>query len=228
MKVMLPHFVLMQVMVGVGSTIGFSFIIPDINRESALFISTGGAALSLISIGLVLIPEMIAEDKEKGIFEYLWSLPISKPIFLMADLTVWTILTLPGVILSLITGVLYYKFTLDVSILIIPAFILVILTSTIIGYTIAHASPKGKLTILISNILIYSLFLFSPVSYPIERLPGFLIILHKILPIKYMSDLIRGNLTDIPVESMNISFLVVFIWCVVCFGATYKIITHRK
>jgi ABC-2 type transport system permease protein len=228
LKVTLPFFIIMQIMVGIGSILGFSYIIPNIDSSTALYIATGGTSLTLISVGLVLVPEMIAEDKEKGIFEYLWSLPISRLLFLLADLTIWTISTIPGVILALITGSLYYNFKLEINPLLVPSFLLVTTTATVVGYAIAHISPKSQYTFLICNILIYSLFLFSPINYPIERLPGFLILIHKFLPIKYMADLIRGNLTNIESGNMLTAFLVVSSWCIACFYITYKIVTRRK
>ncbi|MCX7747714.1 MAG: ABC transporter permease [Clostridia bacterium] len=228
MKVILPFFVIIQIMVGIGTIIGFSYIIPNIDVSTALFIATGGPALTLMAIGLVLVPEMIAEDKEKGIFEYLWSLPISRLVFLLADLTIWTLATLPGVVLSLLVGSLYYEFQMNISILIVPAFLLVAATSIVIGYAVAYASPKAQITFLICNVVIYSLFLFSPINYPIERLPSVLIAVHRILPIKYMADLIRGNLTNLPVGNIGIAFVIVLGWFILCFFITYKIISRRR
>ena len=74
--------------------------------------------------------------------------------------------------LSLIVGSIRYDFELQFSLLIVPVFILVVLMATSVGYAIALLSPKAELVGVLTNLISFSLFLFSPVNFPVERLPG--------------------------------------------------------
>lgn len=215
MKVILPFFSILQIMVGVGMIIGLGYFIPDIDKNLALFIVSGGPAITIMTVGMTLVPQIIAEDKDKGVFDFFWSLPIHKSTLLIADIIIWTSATLPGVILSIVVGSVYYNFTVIPNITLIPSYFLVAITSTLVGYAIAYASPNMKITNLIANFLIFSLFLFSPIIYPINRLPQFLQFLHKVLPIKYMADLLRGGLTNTQLN-MELAFLIVTGWFFIC------------
>jgi ABC-2 type transport system permease protein len=69
--------------------------------------------------------------------------------------------------------------------------------------------------------------LFSPVMYPVEQLPQWLQSIHTVLPIKYMADLIRGTLTDLPIN-LGTAFGVVGAWLVVGFVVTYFLVRRRN
>ena len=114
---------------------------------------------------------MVAQAKSGGMLDYMRSFPVPRMAYLAADLTIWLLSTLPGVILALVVGSLRYDFELQFSPLIVPAFILVVLMATSVGYAIALLLPKAELVSVLTNLIIFSLFLFSPINFPIERLP---------------------------------------------------------
>jgi len=72
---------------------------------------------------------------------------------------------------------------ISLSPLMVPAFVLVALTAAAVGMSIAHLSPSPVLTRVTTNVIIFSLFLFSPVNFPIERLPAGLSHVHRGLPV---------------------------------------------
>jgi ABC-2 type transport system permease protein len=163
-KTVLPFAVVGQFFTGIGTVIGLGYMMPNIDPDSAMFLVTGAPTLTLITLGLVLVPQMVSQAKADGIFDYLWSLPMPRLAFLAADLTIWLVATLPGVILSLVVGSARYDFQLDLDPLAAPAFVLVVLTATNVGYAIAHLSPKPELVGVLTNLIIFCLFLFSPIG----------------------------------------------------------------
>ncbi len=108
----------------------------------------------------------------------------------------WTAVVAPGAVLALVVGSSKYDFALSMSPHLLPAFLLISLTAVAVGMTIAHLSPSPVLTVLVSNVVIFGLLLFSPVSFPVERLPGLLATIHAMLPVGSMADLVRGTVTD--------------------------------
>ncbi len=227
-KTVLPFVVVGQFFTGIGTVIGLGYLMPNIDPASAMFLVTGAPTLTLITLGLVLVPQMVSQAKAAGMFDYLWSLPIPRLAFLAADLTIWLIATLPGVILSLIVGSARYHFELEVDPLAVPAFVLVVLTATTVGYAIAHLSPKPELVGVLTNLIIFCLFLFSPINFPVERLPGWLAAAHRVLPVKYAADVVRGTLTGTYMDGPGLGFAVLGIWCLIGFGATLVLITRRR
>jgi ABC-2 type transport system permease protein len=105
---------------------------------------------------------------------------------------------------------------------------LVALTAAAVGMSIAHLSPSPVLTGITTNVIIFSLFLFSPVNFPIERLPAGLSHVHRGLPVKYMADLVRGTVTDGLVDDLTLPFAVVGAWCVVSLLVLYRVFTRRR
>ena len=226
-KPILPLEMAIEVMVAVGITIGLGFFYPQIDPTTAKFLTTGAPTLILLSMGVVVVPQIVAMSRTEGTFDYIWYLPVPRMVYLAADATIWVLVTLPGVVLALVVGALYYDFGLEVSPLVVPAFLLVALTGIFIGYAIAHAAPKPEIAQLATQIIVFAIMLFSPVVYPIEQLPGWLATLHRGLPITYMADLSRGTLTDLDVN-LGLAFIVVGAWCVVGFVVTYALVRRRR
>jgi ABC-2 type transport system permease protein len=228
LKPILPFILVIQPLVGIGTVIGLGYMMPQIDTQSAIFLTTGGPTLALITFGLVMVPQVVADAKSQGTFDYMWSLPIPRMAFMAADMTIWMLITLPGVVLALLVGSLKYDFALQVTPSVVPAFLLVSLTATAVGYAIAHLSPKPELVAVLTNFIIFSLFLFSPINFPAERLPAWLADLHQVLPVKYAADAIRGSLTEAYAAGLGRALAVLAIWCIVSLAVTYTVVSRRR
>ncbi len=226
-KPILPLEIAVQVMIAVGFVIGISFFFPEVTPTSAKFLTTGAPTLILMMTGLVLVPQMVSMARKEGTFDYIWSLPVPRMIYMMADITVWILSCLPGIILALIVGSIYHNFDLEISPLVVPAFLLIALTGTFIGYAIAHSAPKPEVAHVLTQILVFVIMIFSPVVYPTEQLPNWMSTLHSVLPIKYMADLSRGTLTNLDVN-LPLAFTIVMAWCLFGFSITVVVLRRRK
>jgi ABC-2 type transport system permease protein len=136
-------------------------------------------------------------------------------------------MTLPGVILSLVIGSVYHDFTLQVSPLVIPAFLLISMTATFVGYAIALGVPRPQMAMVASQVIVFAIMFFSPVVYPVEQLPGWLKLIHQVLPVRYMADLSRGTLTDLDIN-LGLAFGITCAWCLVCFAFCYIVMKRRR
>jgi len=226
-KPILPLEMAIEIMVAVGITIGLGFFYPQIDSTTAKYLTTGAPTLILLSMGVVVVPQIVAMSRTEGTFDYIWSLPVPRMVYLAADATIWVLVSLPGVVLALLVGALYYDFGLEISPLVVPAFLLIALTAILIGYAIAHGAPKPEMAQLATQVIVFAIMLFSPVVYPIEQLPHWLATLHRGLPIVYMANLSRGTLTDLNVN-LGLAFIVVGAWCVIGLVATYALVRRRR
>ncbi len=216
-----------QIMIAVGFIYGISFFYPAMTPDIAKYIITGAPTLIMLTVGLVVVPQVIANMRTEGTFDYVWSLPVPRMTHIAADATNTFGTTLPGVIVSVILGAIYFNFDLNVSLLVIPAVILIAMCGTFVGYTIAFSVPKPMMVNVITQILVFFVMLFSPVMFPVSQLPGWLQAIHQVLPIQYMADLVRGTLTDLPVN-LGLAFGVVGAWCAGCFVLTYLLVRRRN
>lgn len=226
-KPMIPLYAAVEIMIAVGFVIGIGFFFPQIDPTIAKFLTTGAPTLILLMVGLVLAPQIVAMARMEGTFDYIWSLPVPRMVYLFADATMWLLVTLPGVVLALVIGAVYHDFSLEISPLVVPALVLIAITSIFVGYSFAYGAPKPQMAHVATQIIVFVIMIFSPVMYPIEQLPGWMVTVHNVLPVKYMADLSRGTLTDLDVN-LGLAFAVTGGWCLAGFAATYIIVRRRQ
>jgi ABC-2 type transport system permease protein len=216
-----------QMCIAVAFVFGMSYFYPTITPSVAKYLTTGAPTLILITVGLVMVPQIIASARLEGTFDYIWSLPVPRMVYIAADATNMFASMLPGIVLAVIFGAIHFDFNLSISPLVIPAVILIASSATFLGYSMAFAVPKPMMVNVLTQIIIFIVMMFSPVMYPVSQLPGWLQAIHKVLPIQYMADLTRGTLTDLPVN-LGLAFAVVGAWFVAGFTCTYMLVRRRN
>jgi len=225
-RLFLPLTMVVQGLFALGIVAGYPLLFPEIDRGTILFLATGAPAISLLVIGLVAVPQVVAQSKTEGSVDFMRSLPIPRLAFLFADLTVWTVVVLPGVIVAVVVGAIRFGLDLSVSPLVIPAFALVAVTSSCVGYALAAVLPPMVAGIL-SQVLIVFVLMFSPLNFPAERLPDWLRVVHSVLPIEAMGDVIRGSLASTTFPLLPASFLTLAVWCGASLVLAYLALERR-
>ncbi|HLR96482.1 MAG TPA: ABC transporter permease [Jiangellaceae bacterium] len=223
----LPLVVVVQALLAAGIIIGFGLLIPDITPDTALFLSTGAPTVLLVTVGLVIVPQGVARARADGTFAYLRTLPIARPLLLVADLSVWLVLALPSVAVAVLVAWLRYDlaFSFDWPLLIAAA-VLVTITSTAVGYAIAVSLPP-MLAQLISQVLVFFVLLFSPVTYPASQLPSWFQVVHDVLPVRPAADLLRAGLAGDVYGMRWVDLAVVVAWCLVGLAISLRALMKR-
>lgn len=222
----LPLFLAIQTLMSVGIVLGFSFLIPRHDQVTALYLSTGAPTVALITVGMVLAPQMVAQQKLRGLFDYQRAMPVPRLAMLAADSTVWIVVALPGMVASLLVAALRFDLSFAVSPLVVPAALLIALVTVAVGYAIAYVS-KPELTGVFTNLIIIVALMFSPINYPAERLPDWFASVHQWLPFQYMAQAMRETL-DTPAAGVPaLPFLVLAGWALAGLAVTYRVMTRR-
>jgi len=204
--------VALQVMLGLGMIYGFSFLVPHMTPEVAVFFATGAPTLSMILMGLTAVPQETAQSRVTGRFSYVAALPVPRLAPMFADVTFWLLMQLPGWVITLALAQVHFHLHLRVDGLIVPAIALVSLTAAAVGYGVAVSFPPGAVS-QVTQFMSIALLLFSPINFPLDRLPGWLQDVHRVLPVTYMADLVRGGLTGRYDASRVLAFSVVAAYC---------------
>lgn len=224
-KYFLPVFSIIQVFLAVSIVYGFAFINPAIDYEASIYLSSGALTLGIIAVGCVLAPQIVNDAKQNGIFKYQRTLPVPRSFILFADIIIWSISALPGIIMSCIAGA--FRFDIDININLASCLIIlvVLVSMIIIGFSIAYLLPSNVVT-LITQVIMLSALLFSPITYPADRLPEWTEYIYQFLPFVPVSNLIRSTLFDI--QQFNIvDLIVVLIWGVVAYMLALKVLSRR-
>lgn len=211
---LLPLIVALQVVIGGGFAVGVDLLYADIPTRNALYLSTGVAVVTLITVGLVLGPQLVANHKTAGTYDFMWSLPVPRTTQAAAWVTVNSVIALPGMIAALMIADWRFDLPLYVTPKIVPAVLLTIVSATMIGYAFAHAIPKPMVTQLITQLLIFMILGFAPINFPPENLPTWLAELNLWLPFYPMAEVVRDALTRDLVTDAARSYAVLGVYTV--------------
>ncbi|MDX1382326.1 MAG: ABC transporter permease [Thermoanaerobaculia bacterium] len=227
LRVYLPLALIVQVLIGGGMVIGFGFLIGDLPPAAALYLVCGVAVVSMITIGLVLSPQLIAQQKMAGTYDYLWSLPVPRTTTVASNLTVNTIIALPGMAVALLLGAWRYDIAVEPSLTLAPATLLTLVTAASVGMALAHAIPNPMVTGLVTQILVFFILLFSPINFPPERLPDWFAAIHLWLPFQHSANVIRAGLTADLAADVGFSFAVLGAWALASWLVTGWVVGRR-
>jgi ABC-2 type transport system permease protein len=227
MRQELAQLVLVQILFATGTAVGLGFLISDVDPVAGAYLATGGFLLNLLLVSIAMVPGTMTEAKVSGALDYMWSLPFPRLVYLLADLTLWSLCVLPGMLISLVVTSIRFDFDLHVTPLVVPAVALVLVTGATVGAAIGLRSPSQQATNMFSNFVIIIVLLFSPVNFPAERLPGWLQAVHEALPIAHMADLMRATLVSGIETHMAVDFVVLGLWCAVALAMTVRGISRR-
>jgi ABC-2 type transport system permease protein len=222
----LPLMMAVQTLFSLGIVLGYPLLFPTLDRTSIYLIATGAPAISMVSVGLVALPQTVGEQKAEGSLAYMRSLPVARLAYLVADLTVWLAIVIPGVVLGMLVGAWRFGLDLQVSPLFVPAVLMVALTSTCIGYAIASVLPY-MVTVVITQAIVVFVFMFSPLTFLPDKLPDWLEAIHRVLPIQAMGEVTRGTIAPNEFGLSLGAFATLAIWCVLGFGVTYAAMSRR-
>lgn len=223
----LPLIVGIQVALSVGVVYGMAFLLPDIDQRSAVYLATGAPTLTILVLGLTVVPQEVAQAKLVGRLDWFSTLPLPRLAPLASEITYWLLAALPGTALALLVASYRFDFGLRVSPLVVPALLLVAATASAVGYAIASASPP-QATQQISSFVSIGVLLFSPVSLPADQLPGALQAVHRVLPVEAMADVVRWSLTGAYVDSVATAFAIVAVWCAGALLLSARVATRRR
>lgn len=222
----LPFMAVVQTLLAGGIVLGFSFLVPEVDRVSVLYLATGAPTVILIIVCMVAAPQEIAGLKRQGFFDYYRAMPVPRLAMLAADATVWLVLAVPGIVLALVMAALRFDLRLSVSPLVVPALLLVAATAVSIGYGIAYACHP-RVTNLVTQIIVFVALMFAPVNYPAERLPDWFAAVHQVLPFQYMAQAMRETLDVPPTGVPVLPFLVLAAWGTAGLAVATRLMTRR-
>jgi ABC-2 type transport system permease protein len=218
--------IIIQSLISIGIVIGFSFLVPQADPVTALYLSTGALTIGLITVGMIAAPQQIAQQKTSGTFDHQRALPVPRLAMLAADATVWVALALPGLAAALGVAMLRFDITFTMSPLLVPAIFLVALCSVGIGYGVAYAA-KPEVAMAVTQFVLLMALMFAPINYPVERLPQWLASAHEWLPFVYMAQAVRETLDTPPTGVTPLPFAILAAWGVVGLAVTYRVMTRR-
>lgn len=219
--------IVVQIAFTLGLVLGFGYLVPNISKTAALYLTTGTATQSVVTVGLVILPQVLSQSKAEGRLEYFLSLPISREAYLLSQLTVVAVISIPSAAGTVAFGTWYYGLSLSLSPLILLVVPLAILSLAGVGVMVAMLSPFQQLTNAITQLVIFYVLLFAPVLMPPDQLPWLLRHTAGFIPPTYAADAIRATVTSLPGTHLVKSLIVMAIFGAASTAVSSITVRHR-
>jgi ABC-2 type transport system permease protein len=224
----LPLMLLIELLLGAGMAIMYGFYVASIPPRLAAFIVTGTPALALVPVGFVMLPGAIARRKLTGSYDWVRTLSAPRSAAIAATATVFTALVIPGAAVSLAVASWRYDVALHISPMIVPAVLLTSLTASSAGAAIGHGVSDPMVTNLIGNLIIFVVLLYTPVAFPPQQFPDWLVHVHELLPFYNMAIVLRAALSVGLVADVARSYAILGVWTVAGLAFAGWIASRRR
>ncbi|MCC3237955.1 ABC transporter permease, partial [Pediococcus acidilactici] len=143
---------------------GLALLIPDIQTTEAIYLSSGAVVIGMIGVGCVLAAQIVSSAKQTGVVAYQRTLPVKRYEIIFADLIIWGLASVPGIVMAWIAACWRFHLNLTINPLSIIVVGLVQVTMILIGFSIAYWLPTNMVSVATQVIMIGGL-LFLPITY---------------------------------------------------------------
>jgi ABC-2 type transport system permease protein len=176
------------------SLIALGVFARDAGPDALAYVLTGNIVLSLMFGNLDKVSGHMAYLRAVGSLSYFATLPIQRPIFVLATVLAFMVLSLPSLLVTLLVGSLILHVPLAPS----PFILIVVPLSAIalsgigalIGTSARTPQEAGSLTLLTTLVLAG----LGAIIIPPERLPGWMLVVRQFSPATYATSALRQTL----------------------------------
>lgn len=182
------------------SLTAFGLFARDSGPAALAYVLAGNVVMALMFNTMDNMTSHITFMRFRGTLDYFATLPIRKPILILALIAAFLLLALPSLLITILLGAWILGVSLHPNPLVLVVIPLCALPLSGIGALIGSyaRSPEeaGSLNLLLTIVLLC----IGPVVIPPTRLPGFMLILGRFSPATYASSALRQVLLG-PVTS---------------------------
>ena len=151
------------------------------------------SAMVIGMVGLMPITITLATYRENGILRRLGATPVSPLVVMSAQVIVVFIMTILGVILLVLAGMLVYHVQFEGNVFsVLAGFTLGSLSFFGIGFILASTMPTARTAQIVALVLLYPMLILSGAGWPRELMPATVAKLSAFLPLTYVVNLLRG------------------------------------
>lgn len=216
-----------EVLSGTGMVLGIGLLAPHLSTAGKLYATTGPAAAALLLIGTIFGPQLVAQQRLDGSYHYLLTLAVPRSAAAFAWYTVTLSIGVPAAVLTVLAGLLRFGISLSPSAALIPAVLLGVFTTTMLGYALAHAVSRPMVTIIVAELFIFIVFGYAPINFPANQMPAWLVDVNRGLPYLPMATAVRAALTRGLSSDLAASYAALGAWSVASMSLAMTALRHR-
>lgn len=203
------------------------FIRSGLGFENIRDLLPGVMALSVLFGTTSVLSVTVTFEKKGRSFERLLLAPISLELLMLAKTTGAIMFGITNAFVPVLIALFFTDLSTVTWSVIIPAVILIAVSSTFMGLFIAVSVKEVFEAQTFSNFFRFPMIFLCGLFFPIASLPSVLRPLSYILPLTYGVDMLRGAVTGENNMYLALDFIVVIFFCVALFFSSLRNISRR-
>jgi ABC-2 type transport system permease protein len=153
----------------------------------------GYMAMVIAIVGLTAVPIGSATRREAGVLRRFSATPLRPLTYFLTDVLAPFAMTLLGLLLLFLVGTVGFKVQFEGNLLSLLAGIcLGACAFFALGYALVGLVPSTRAVVLIGNVVLYPLVIFSGATVPLEVMPEAVQTISRFLPLTHLVALLRG------------------------------------
>lgn len=199
---------------------------PATDGAAYTFMEQSFGALCCISIcagGLMGLPLVVSEYRERKILKRFQVTPISPAKLLLVEFLIYVIYCIVSMLTLFLAAMLFWKIKIHGSFLLFLGSWLLTMVSTLsIGLLVGGIAKNMKSASVIACILYFPMLIFSGATLPFEVMPIIMQKIIGILPLTQGMQLMKATFLGIPFENALLPVIIMSVVTLICFGISIK------
>ena len=199
---------------------------PAADETAYSFLEQSFGALCCISIcagGLMGLPLVVSEYRERKILKRFQVTPISPIKLLTVEFAIYVIYCFVSMLTLFLVGMLFWKIKIHGSLLLFLGSWLLTMVSTLsIGLLVGGIAKNMKSASVIACILYFPMLIFSGTTLPFEVMPVAMQKIISIFPLTQGIQLMKRVFLGLPAENVLLPVVIMGAIIIICFGISVK------
>jgi ABC-2 type transport system permease protein len=155
--------------------------------------TTAYIGLILGLTGLTSVPIVTATRREMGVLRRLAATPLRPLVYFLTDILAPFAVTLLGILILILMGIFIYGVHFEGNwFSLFGAVCLSALSFFALGYAIAGLVRSARTAIVLGNVIIIPMVIFSGAMVPLDVMPQAVVNFSRFIPLKHVVTLVRG------------------------------------
>lgn len=150
-------------------------------------------AIIIAIVGLTAVPITSTLRWETGVLRRFSATPLRPLTYFLTDVLVPFVMTLLGILLLVLVGTVVFRVRFEGNLFsLLAGIILGACAFFSLGYVLVGLVPNSRAVVVIGNVVLYPLMIFSGAMVPLEVMPDAVRTISRYLPLTHLVALLRG------------------------------------
>lgn len=199
---------------------------PAAEGEAYTFMEKSFSALCCISIcsgGLMGLPLLVSEYRERKILKRFQVTPVSPTKLLTVEFAIYILYSAASMLLLFPVAALFWQVRLHGSLtLFLGCWLLTMLSTLSLGLLVGGIAKNQKTASVIACLLYFPMLFFSGITVPLEVMPDIVQKIVLCMPLTQGMQLMQTAFLGLPINNILLTFAFLSIVTLLCFGSAVK------